>query len=90
MFDPGEVLYLYESPPGIWLVILKGISWGMFVIFIMLTLKRYPEKRLFYLPFMAFYTFWWEKKPMYLSLLIDFTEPKFGFVFFSFYNYFET
>lgn len=44
MFDPGEVLYLYESPAGYGLITLKIIAWLMFLYATLCTLKRYPEK----------------------------------------------
>lgn len=44
MFDPGEVLYLYESPAGYALIILRIVAWCMFVYSTIFTLKHYPEK----------------------------------------------
>lgn len=44
VFDPGEVLYLYESPAGYSLIILRCIAWCMFIYSTIFTLKHYPEK----------------------------------------------
>lgn len=44
MFDPGEVLYLYESPAGYGLMVLRVFAWCMFVYSTIFTLKHYPEK----------------------------------------------
>lgn len=57
-FDPGEVLYLYESPPGYGLIALRMIGWIWFCYAIFFTLKHYPEKSSFYFPFFVFYTLW--------------------------------
>ena len=58
MFDPGEVLYLYESPPGYGLVGLRLLAWLMFLYACFFTVKHYPEKSGFYGPFFAFYSLW--------------------------------
>ena len=44
MFDPGEVLYLYESPAGYGLITLRICAWGMFIYSTVVTLKHYQEK----------------------------------------------
>lgn len=44
VFDPGEVLYLYESFPGYGLIILRLCAWAMFIYSTVFTLKKYPEK----------------------------------------------
>ena len=43
-FDPGKVLYLYESTFGYGLVIIRMIGWLIFMYAIFFTLKHYPEK----------------------------------------------
>ena len=43
-FDPGKVLYLYESSFGYGLIILRLVGWLMFVYAHFFTLKHYPEK----------------------------------------------
>jgi hypothetical protein len=58
-FDPGEVLYIYESPAGYGLIALRLLAWIWFLYAIFFTLKHYPEKSKFYFPFLAFYTIWY-------------------------------
>ena len=43
-FDPGKVLYLYESSFGYGLVILQMVGWLIFIYASFFTLKYYPEK----------------------------------------------
>ena len=57
-FDPGRVLYVYESPAGYGLLILRFVGWGLFVYGTAFTLKHYPEKNGFYLPFFFFASLW--------------------------------
>ncbi|ROT68648.1 hypothetical protein C7M84_013196 [Penaeus vannamei] len=44
IFDPGEVLYLYESPAGYGLIVLRLLAWFMFCYNCFFTIKHYPEK----------------------------------------------
>jgi hypothetical protein len=57
-FDPGEVLYIYESPAGYGLVAMRLLGWIWFCYAIFFTLKHYPAKAKFYYPFFIFYTLW--------------------------------
>ena len=57
-FDPGEVLYIYQSIAGYGLVLLRSLGWVMFIYSTFFTLKHYPDKGAFYYPFFIFYTFW--------------------------------
>lgn len=57
-FDPGEVLNLYESPAGFGLAGLRCIAWGAFMISVIRTVRKYPEKGSFYFPFGIFGTLW--------------------------------
>ena len=69
-FDPGEVLYLYESPAGYGILALRLLGWAWFLYAIFFTLKHFPEKSKFYFPFLAFYTIWYVSKVyMYQSCL---------------------
>ncbi|KAF0290831.1 Transmembrane protein 145 [Amphibalanus amphitrite] len=73
-FDPGEVLYLYESPGGYGLMLLKLFGWAMFIYSTSFTIKHYPEKWSFYLPFSMYYTVWFLSAPMVImcsNYLID-------------------
>lgn len=62
-FDPGQVLYIYESLAGYGLIILRGIGWCMFIYSTFFTLKHYPEKGGFYYPYFSFYTLWFVSGP---------------------------
>ncbi|XP_046383046.1 transmembrane protein 145-like isoform X2 [Ischnura elegans] len=67
-FDPGEVLYLYESPPGYGLIFLRLMAWWMFVYSIVFTLKHYPEKSPFYYPFNLVGTIWFVAGPIFIII----------------------
>ncbi|KAJ8978794.1 hypothetical protein NQ317_015518 [Molorchus minor] len=66
VFDPGEVLYLYESPAGYGLISLRVAAWCMFIYGTIFTLKRYPEKGNFYYPFNIFGTVWFVAGPAFI------------------------
>ncbi|XP_056636066.1 transmembrane protein 145-like [Diorhabda sublineata] len=66
VFDPGEVLYLYESPAGYGLIILRVAAWCMFIYSTIFTLKRFPEKGNFYYPFNVFGTVWFVAGPAFI------------------------
>ena len=59
-FDPGLVLYIYESPPGYGILALRVIAWIYFSYACFFTVKHYPEKSKFYYPFYIFYTIWYD------------------------------
>jgi len=63
-FDPGQVLYLYESVAGLGLCILRIIAWLWFGYGVFFTLKNYRDKRYFYYPFYLFYTIWFLSGPI--------------------------
>ncbi|XP_065173129.1 transmembrane protein 145-like isoform X2 [Atheta coriaria] len=66
VFDPGEVLYTYESPAGYGLIILRIAAWCMFIYSTVFTLKHYPEKANFYYPFNVFGTLWYIAGPAFI------------------------
>ncbi|RZC37360.1 transmembrane protein 145 [Asbolus verrucosus] len=66
VFDPGEVLYLYESPAGYGLIILRVLAWVMFIYSTVFTLKHYPEKSNFYYPFNVCGTLWFVAGPAFI------------------------
>ncbi|KAJ1520514.1 hypothetical protein ONE63_003637 [Megalurothrips usitatus] len=73
-FDPGEVLYLFESPAGYGLMVLRIVAWWMFVYSTVFTLKHYPEKAAFYYPFNLLATLWFVAGPCFImsaNSLID-------------------
>ncbi|XP_050728872.1 transmembrane protein 145-like isoform X2 [Eriocheir sinensis] len=68
VFDPGEVLYLYESPAGYGLVALRMLAWVMFLYSCFFTVKHYPEKNGFYGPFFTFYSLWFLAGPVVIII----------------------
>ncbi|GJQ75325.1 hypothetical protein Trydic_g23508 [Trypoxylus dichotomus] len=66
VFDPGEVLYLYESPAGYGLITLRVFAWFIFIYSTVFTLKKYPEKSNFYYPFNIFGTLWFIAGPAFI------------------------
>ncbi|KAK9720842.1 Rhodopsin-like GPCR transmembrane domain [Popillia japonica] len=60
VFDPGEVLYLYESPAGYGLIVLRIFAWCIFIY------STYPEKSNFYYPFNIFGTLWFIAGPAFI------------------------
>ncbi|XP_045106341.1 transmembrane protein 145-like [Portunus trituberculatus] len=68
VFDPGEVLYLYESPAGYALVGLRLLAWLMFLYSCFFTVKHYPEKSGFYGPFFSFFSLWFLAGPMVIII----------------------
>ncbi|XP_022666333.1 transmembrane protein 145-like [Varroa jacobsoni] len=74
VFDPGYVLYLYESPAGYAIVVLRLLSWGWFVYAVVFTLYRYPEKLSFYTQLVVIYTTWFVSMPA-LVLIATFAIP---------------
>ncbi|ODM91820.1 Transmembrane protein [Orchesella cincta] len=67
-FDPGLVLYIYESPAGYGILVLRIVGWFMFVYAIFFTLKHYPEKSSFYLPFFGIYSLWFLSGPVVILI----------------------
>ncbi|XP_040566711.1 transmembrane protein 145 [Lepeophtheirus salmonis] len=67
-FDPGQVLYIYESVAGYGIVFLRTVGWIMFMYSIYFTLKHYPEKGSFYYPFFCFYTLWFLSGPIIILI----------------------
>ncbi|XP_068083223.1 transmembrane protein 145 [Anabrus simplex] len=67
-FDPGKVLYLYESPAGYGLILLRVVAWWMFVYSVVFTLKHYPEKAVFYYPFNIVGTIWFVSGPVFILI----------------------
>ncbi|XP_042147604.1 transmembrane protein 145 [Ixodes scapularis] len=74
-FDPGEVLYLYESPAGYGIVALRLVGWGWFVYATVFTLLHYPEKTAFYTRLFLLYTIWFLSAPV-IILIAAFVVPK--------------
>ncbi|KAG5677803.1 hypothetical protein PVAND_007531 [Polypedilum vanderplanki] len=70
VFDQGEVLNLYESGSGYAIAILRCFAWGFFLIACTTTLRKFPEKRSFYLPFAIFGSLWILAGPILIFLIV--------------------
>ncbi|XP_063632583.1 transmembrane protein 145-like [Cydia splendana] len=65
-FDPGEVLYLYESPAGYGLIVLRVAASCVFAYSVFFTVRKYPEKNMFYCPFFICGTLWFYAGPLFI------------------------
>ncbi|XP_074596790.1 transmembrane protein 145 [Brevipalpus obovatus] len=74
-FDPGEVLYIYESWPGYGMIILRLIAWCWFVYAIVFTLMNYPSKSAFFTKLFLLYTIWFISTPIVI-IISTFVVPK--------------
>uniref|UniRef100_A0A8C5A9A4 Transmembrane protein 145 n=1 Tax=Gadus morhua TaxID=8049 RepID=A0A8C5A9A4_GADMO len=70
-FDPGEVLYAYDSPAGYGLMGLQLLAYVWFCYAVLVSLKHYPEKQPFYIPFFTTYTLWFFAVPV-MALIANF------------------
>lgn len=68
VFDPGVVLYIYESPPGFCLIILKVIAWFVFTISCYKTSKKVSSKMEFYASLFSLGSIWFLFHPLTVSL----------------------
>ncbi|KAI8775177.1 transmembrane protein 145, partial [Biomphalaria glabrata] len=64
MFDPGEVLYYYESPPGYGMITIILIGWLWFTKAAVFTMKHYPDRSIFYIFLYSIYTIWFWAGPI--------------------------
>ncbi|KAJ8313327.1 hypothetical protein KUTeg_009113, partial [Tegillarca granosa] len=67
-FDPGKVLYIYESPAGYGLIAIRLICWLWFTYGVVFTLKNHKNKGRFYYPFYIFYTIWFWAGPIVIFI----------------------
>ncbi|KAK1151842.1 transmembrane protein 145 isoform X1 [Acipenser oxyrinchus oxyrinchus] len=74
-FDPGQVVYAYDSSAGYGLITLQFVAYVWFCYAVLITLKHYPEKQAFYAPFFAAYTLWFFAVPV-MALIANFGIPK--------------
>ncbi|XP_061803144.1 transmembrane protein 145 isoform X3 [Nerophis lumbriciformis] len=74
-FDPGEVLYAYDSPAGYGLMGLQLLAYVWFCYAVLVSLKHYPEKQPFYVPFFTTYTLWFFAVPV-MALIANFGIPR--------------
>ncbi|BFZ14393.1 hypothetical protein BsWGS_17432 [Bradybaena similaris] len=75
LFDPGLVLYYYESPPGYGMITVILIGWLWFTKAAVFTLKHYSKKTIFYVAFYTFYTIWFWASP-FVVLIAMFAMAK--------------
>ncbi|XP_074837452.1 transmembrane protein 145 isoform X1 [Carettochelys insculpta] len=74
-FDPAQVLYTYESPAGYGLIALQFLAYVWFCYAVLTSLKQFPEKQPFYVPFFAAYTLWFFAVPV-TALIANFGIPR--------------
>ncbi|XP_054711897.1 transmembrane protein 145-like [Uloborus diversus] len=74
-FDPGRVLYLYESPAGYGIIGLRLLGWAWFVYASIFTMIHYPEKSSFYTKMFLLYSLWFISAPVVI-LISTFIVPK--------------
>ncbi|KAL6255129.1 hypothetical protein P5V15_013459 [Pogonomyrmex californicus] len=68
-FDPGLVLYIYESPPGYALIALKLIAWFVFVLRCFKTIRKLNTKLHFYASLLLLGSVWFLFHP--ITILIN-------------------
>ncbi|XP_043492840.1 transmembrane protein 145-like [Polistes fuscatus] len=74
IFDPGLILYIYESPPGYGLVALKLIAWIIFVLRCFKTTKKMTKKVHFYASLLSLGSAWFLCHPLTvlcITVLVD-------------------
>lgn len=74
IFDPGLVLYIYESTPGYGLIALKLIAWVVFTIRCFKTAKKMSSKINFYASLISLGSAWFLCHPLTvlcITLLVD-------------------
>eukprot|EP00128_Syssomonas_multiformis_P017974 Colp12_sorted_trinity150504_noHs@2686 len=79
-FDPGRVLYRYESPPGYVLIAMRLLAYVWFLIAWAKTFKKYSQKRKFYLPFVVVYSFWLLAMPVIVAIAKFNLEPRYRMI----------
>lgn len=69
-FDPGLVLYIYESPPGYGLIALKLIAWFVFVTRCFKTIRKLNTKLNFYTSLLFLGSVWFLFHPLIVSIYV--------------------
>lgn len=64
IFDPGLVLYIYESPPGYELIALKLIAWVVFITRCCKTIRKMNTKLHFYGSLLSLGSSWFLCHPL--------------------------
>ncbi|XP_041970666.1 transmembrane protein 145-like [Aricia agestis] len=73
-FDPGEVLYLYESLAGYGLIVLRVGAWCAFAYATFFTVKKFPQKNTFYCPFFICGTMWFYAGPLFILIANSYVD----------------
>jgi hypothetical protein len=80
VFDPAEVLYIYDSPAGYGLVTLSFLSFCWFTYAVITTVKNFPDKRGFYKTFYCFFALWFLARPIVVLVsnhhILDYAREK--------------
>jgi len=78
--DPASTLYVYESAPGIIILVLRALTllWFLFELRRTLQEEENPDKRGFYISFGIGYTLWFLSLP-FIVLLAVFFSPWYRF-----------
>ncbi|XP_029167799.1 transmembrane protein 145-like [Nylanderia fulva] len=74
IFDPGLVLYIYESPPGYGLIALKLIAWFVFVTRCFKTIRKLHTKLHFYFSLIILGSMWFLCHPLTILTITLFVE----------------
>ena len=75
-FDPGLVLYIYESPPGYGLLALKVLAWVIFVICCYKSSQNYATKFHFYGSLLSLGSGWFLCQPLVVNKYIHYKSMK--------------
>ncbi|XP_011166464.2 transmembrane protein 145 [Solenopsis invicta] len=73
-FDPGLVLYVYESPPGYFLIVLKLIAWFVFVARCFKTIRKLHVKLHFYSSLLFLGSLWFLFHPFMVLINTVFVD----------------
>ncbi|XP_020297772.1 transmembrane protein 145-like isoform X2 [Pseudomyrmex gracilis] len=73
-FDPGLVLYIYESPPGYGLIALKLIAWFVFITRCCKTIRKMNMKLHFYASLLSLGSAWFLCHPLTVLTITIFVE----------------
>ncbi|XP_050456527.1 transmembrane protein 145-like [Cataglyphis hispanica] len=74
IFDPGLVLYIYESPPGYGIIALKLIAWFVFVTRCFKTIRKLNTKLHFYFSLIMLGSTWFLCHPLTILTITLFVD----------------
>ncbi|XP_011150933.2 transmembrane protein 145 isoform X2 [Harpegnathos saltator] len=74
IFDPGLVLYIYESPPGYGLIALKLIAWFVFITRCCKTIRKLNTKLHFYASLLSLGSAWFLCHPLTVLTVTIFVD----------------